>query len=138
MRQSNKLNFMNEMNEPNSVSETRNETRKEMDTKTMSSSSANFIVRPDPDLADLIPSFQENRRNELGELKAASGRGDFEFIRRMAHTWKGICRPYGFVHLETLSRSLEEAGEREAGPDVDRILAEVGDYLDNVRVVYDS
>lgn len=97
-----------------------------------------WVVRPDPDLADLIPSFQENRKIELADLKLARARSDYEFIRRMAHTWKGICRPYGFVHLETLSRSLEEAGEREAGPDVDTVLNEMTDYLENVRVVYDS
>lgn len=104
----------------------------------MSSSPTTWVVRPDPDLADLIPSFQENRKNELEELKAARGRNDFEFVRRMAHTWKGICRPYGFVHLETLSRSLEEAGEREDGGEVDQILGEIETYLQNVRVVYDA
>lgn len=106
--------------------------------KSTSSSPTTWVVRPDPDLADLIPSFQENRKNELVELKAARARGDYEFIRRMAHTWKGICRPYGFVHLETLSRALEEAGEREDGPDVDQVLNDMTDYMENVRVVYDS
>lgn len=103
-----------------------------------STSPTTWVVRPDPDLADLIPSFQENRKNELVALKGARAKGDYEFIRRMAHTWKGICRPYGFVHLETLSRSLEEAGEREDGGDVDQILNEMTDYMENVRVVYDS
>lgn len=103
-----------------------------------SSSPTTWVVRPDPDLADLIPSFLQNRRNELAELQQAHSRVDFEFVRRMAHTWKGICRPYGFVHLETLSRSLEEAGERENAADVEQILKEMTTYLDNVRVVYDN
>jgi HPt (histidine-containing phosphotransfer) domain-containing protein len=97
-----------------------------------------WVVRPDPDLADLIPSFMQNRRNELTELQQARSRNDYEFIRRMSHTWKGICRPYGFVHLETLSRSLEEAGERENAADVERIMDEMASYLDNVRIVYEN
>lgn len=80
----------------------------------------------------------QNRKNELEEIVSAKSRGDYEFIRRMAHTWKGICRPYGFVHLETLSRSLEEAGERENADEVGEILDEMREYLDNVRIVYDS
>ncbi len=104
----------------------------------MTSAPTTWVVRPDPDLADLIPSFMQNRRNELAELQTARERGDYEFIRRMSHTWKGICRPYGFVHLETLSRSLEEAGEREDATDVATIVSEMGSYLDNVRIVYDN
>ena len=96
-----------------------------------------WVVRPDPDLEDLIPSFMQNRKNELVELEGFVSRGDFEAIRRLAHTWKGICRPYGFVHLETLSRSLEEAGERQHIEDTKGIVAEIRDYIANVRIVYD-
>ncbi len=97
-----------------------------------------WVVRPDPDLADLIPSFLQNRRNELSELEGAVARGDFEFIRRMAHTWKGICRPYGFIHLETISRGLESAGTTESSPEISGLLSEIHNYLDNVRVVYEN
>jgi HPt (histidine-containing phosphotransfer) domain-containing protein len=97
-----------------------------------------WVVRPDPDLEDLIPSFVQNRRNELVEIRSALSKKDFEAIRRTAHTWKGICRPYGFVHLETLSRSLEGAGEREDASELKGIVEEIQSYLDNVRIVYDS
>lgn len=99
---------------------------------------ATWVVRPDPDLQDLVPSFLRNRRNELQEMDGALARGDFEFIRRLAHTWKGICRPYGFVHLETLSRILEETGQREDRQEATAIVGEIRTYLDNVRVVFDS
>jgi HPt (histidine-containing phosphotransfer) domain-containing protein len=99
---------------------------------------ATWVVRPDPDLADLIPAFMQNRRTELAELESAIARGDFEFIRRTAHTWKGICRPYGFMHLETLSRSLEEAGLVDDKDEVQAVIGEIRTYLQNVRIVYDS
>jgi HPt (histidine-containing phosphotransfer) domain-containing protein len=103
-----------------------------------SASPTTWVVRPDKDLEDLIPSFMQNRRNELVELQAAIRKNDFHFVRRLAHTWKGICRPYGFIHLETLSRSLEEAGEREDSSDVTRIADEIRDYIQNVRIVFDA
>lgn len=101
-------------------------------------SQTTWVVRPDPDLEDLIPTFMENRRNELADIQGAVARGDFDFIRRLAHTWKGICRPYGFVHLETLSRDLEVAGENESREEVGRIASEIKSYLENVRIVYDA
>jgi HPt (histidine-containing phosphotransfer) domain-containing protein len=108
------------------------------ETMTSQNSPTTWVVRPDPDLADLIPSFMQNRKNELEELQQARSRNDYEFVRRMSHTWKGICRPYGFIHLETLSKSLEEAGEREDAGDVGRIMDEMASYLENVRIVYDN
>jgi len=97
-----------------------------------------WVVHPDRDLEDLIPTFMQNRRNELEEVDAAVAKSDFEFIRRTAHTWKGICRPYGFIHLETLSRQLEVAGEEESQANAGGIAREMRAYLDNVRIVYDA
>ena len=97
-----------------------------------------WVVRPDKDLEDLIPSFMQNRRNELVEIDAAVKGQDFEFIRRLAHTWKGICRPYGFIHLETLSKSLEQSGEREDINAITQLAAEIRDYIENVRIVFEA
>ncbi len=103
-----------------------------------SPSTTTWVVRPDPDLEDLIPSFVANRRTDFEEIRKAIQRNDFEFIRRMAHTLKGICRPYGFTHLETLSKELEAAGQIEDLNAASRVAAEMQDYLDHVRIVYDS
>ena len=97
----------------------------------------NWIVRIDPELEDLIPAFLDNRRNELIELEAAVAGRNFEFIRRLAHTWKGICRPYGFNHLETLSFALEVASERESVPEIAAVVREIRAYLETVRFVQD-
>ena len=99
---------------------------------------ANWVVHPDKDLEDLIPTFLQNRRNELEEIDQAASKPDFEFIRRTAHTWKGICRPYGFIHLETLSKSLEVAGEAEDQAKTQAVALEIRVYLKNVRIVYDA
>lgn len=101
-------------------------------------STTTWVVRPDPDLEDLIPSFMGNRRNDLADIRQALTRNDFEFIRRTAHTLKGICRPYGFAHLETLSKELETAGQSEDPQAINRIADDMQSYLDNVRIVYDS
>jgi HPt (histidine-containing phosphotransfer) domain-containing protein len=109
-----------------------------MEDTTRSASTTTWVVRPDPDLEDLIPSFMGNRRNDLNDIRDAISRKDFEFIRRTAHTLKGICRPYGFEYLETLSKELETAGEHEDIGSIESVSARMQDYLDNVRIVYDS
>lgn len=100
--------------------------------------SMTWVVRPDPDLEDLIPSFMNNRRNDVIEIRQALGRSDYEHIQRTAHTLKGICRPYGFGQLEMLSKELEVAAQSEDTQKVGQIADEMQGYLENVRVVYDD
>lgn len=109
-----------------------------MEDMTRATATTTWVVRPDPDLEDLIPSFLGNRRTDLNDIRDAIARNDFEFIRRTAHTLKGICRPYGFEHLETLSKELETAGEREDASSIENVAQQMQEYLDNVRIVYDS
>jgi HPt (histidine-containing phosphotransfer) domain-containing protein len=97
-----------------------------------------WVVRPDRDLEDLIPDFMQNRKNELQDIQLAISKNDYEYIRRLAHTLKGICRPYGFEHLETLSKELEVAGQAEDMPKIQQIADKIAEYLKNVRIVYDS
>ena len=106
----------------------------------MSNASVHFeasdlVVQPDPDLADLIPDFLNNRRRDMADIKTSIEKNDFEFVRRTAHTLKGICRPYGFIYLETLSKRLEVAGQQESMADIETVAAEMNEYLDRVQVV---
>lgn len=95
-----------------------------------------WIVRPDPDLADLIPAFTENRHKELAEFEQCLARHDYDTIRRMAHTWKGICSPYGFVYLEGISRSLEQAALAGDEPKMADLMGQIKDYLSKVKIEY--
>jgi HPt (histidine-containing phosphotransfer) domain-containing protein len=96
-----------------------------------------WVAKPDPDLEDLIPSFLQNRKNELVEMEAALGRRDFDSIARSAHIWKGIARPYGFIHLEFMSRQIEDAAIKHNDHEVADILRDIREYLYNVKIIYE-
>lgn len=97
---------------------------------------ANWVARPDRDLQDLIPLFMDNRRKDLALADAAFALGDFNHIRRLAHSLKGICRPYGFPELEDMSKRLELAGEMESLAEVGKILVEMRAYVQTVKIVF--
>lgn len=94
-----------------------------------------WIIQPEPEIEDLVPTFMGNRFKELGQMEQAEGRSDDEEIRRLAHLWKGICRPYGFVELEGLSRDLEDAAKDGDRDRVRSIIAHIKTCLNNVRIV---
>jgi len=97
-----------------------------------------WIANPDPEIADLVPTFMQNRRVDLETLRDALLRKDFETIRRVAHTLKGICSPYGFAQLEMLAKRLEGAGIREELKEATDVLNEMQDFVENVQIIYDS
>lgn len=110
-----------------------------MPEKMISSSNASetcqWVIEPEPEIEDLVPTFLRNRFNELAVMEIAADRGDDEEIRRLAHLWKGVCRPYGFIDLEGLSRELEEAARANDRTRVSDLLKHIKFCLQNARIV---
>ena len=69
------------------------------------------------DIADLIPVFMKNRHKELDALRVALAAADFEQLRQLGHRMKGVGNSYGFNHVSTLGKSIEDgakSGDRAA------------------------
>lgn len=86
-------------------------------------------VEIDPDIFELVPSFCQNRKDELEELCKNLEDNDFESIARTSHTIKGIARPYGFPTLEDFSRQLETAAKAKDATLCKKIIDQAKAYL---------
>lgn len=86
----------------------------------------------DPDLMDLIPTFLENRRNEIGELREAVDAGDAGTVEDLAHRLKGLGGGYGFDYITTAGSAIEGLAREERLADVDPWLTALEDYLARV------
>ncbi|MBI4002958.1 MAG: response regulator, partial [Nitrospira defluvii] len=70
-----------------------------------------------PDVADRIareiqqrrPQFLEHRRKDLGAMRQAAARQDYEAIRTMGHRIKGVAGSYGFPDIGTVGQRLEQS-----------------------------
>jgi len=96
-----------------------------------------IVIRIDPDLADLIPGFLENRRKDIGNILTALERGDHETIRILGHSMKGCGSGYGFEAITDLGRSLEQAAKSGDVEDIKKKAAELSAYLDHLHIVYE-
>ena len=92
-------------------------------------------IQPPEELLEFIPSFLENRRNELEEMQGFVQQEDFVSISKTAHKWKGICQPYGFDDLGAFAIRLEGAAQQNHLADCKDILTIIRTYLENVHVV---
>ena len=93
-------------------------------------------VEIDKDLEDIVPAFLANRTADVATLSAALGAGDFEAIRILGHTLKGIGGGYGFERITELGALLEEAAKVQDRPAIATAIEQLGSYLQAVEVVY--
>jgi HPt (histidine-containing phosphotransfer) domain-containing protein len=98
---------------------------------------AHLTVRPDPDLADLVPVYLERRRNDILALADALLMGDHQTVRILGHSMKGSGGGYGFDGITEIGSRLERAGVEG---DVESARAGIDDlrsYLRNLEVLYE-
>ena len=89
------------------------------------------------DLEDLIPVFMSNRKKELDTLRLALASADFDQLRQLGHRMKGVGYSYGFDHVSTLGKHIEEgarSGDRAA---LEARIGEYADYLAKVEIVFE-
>lgn len=89
------------------------------------------------DLEDLIPVFLKNRHKELDTLRAALAAADFEQLQQVGHRMKGVGNSYGFNHVSTLGKYIEDgarSGDRAA---LEARIAEYAEYLSKVQIAYE-
>ena len=95
------------------------------------------VVRIDPDLADLIPGFLENRRKDITKILTALEQGDNETIRTLGHSMKGCGSGYGFNAITDLGRALEQAAKEGDTTAIKQQVAELSSYLDHLDIYYE-
>ncbi|MBN1254214.1 MAG: Hpt domain-containing protein [Deltaproteobacteria bacterium] len=96
-----------------------------------------IIIHVDPEIADLVPGFLENRRKDIKTMDAALKQGDFETIQILGHSMKGAGGSYGFDAVTDIGKSLEDAAKNNNAEEIQRSVGELAAYLDRVEVIYE-
>jgi HPt (histidine-containing phosphotransfer) domain-containing protein len=97
---------------------------------------AKITVHVDPDIADLIPGFLENRHKDIKTIGEALAQGNFEMIRFLGHSMKGAGGSYGFDAITDIGKSLEQAAIVQDAGVIKKYLQELFVYLDSIEVIY--
>ena len=89
------------------------------------------------DLEDLIPVFMRNRHKELDSLRAALAAADFEQLRQLGHRMKGVGNSYGFTHISTLGKYIEDGARSGDRASLQARVSEYEEYLSKVQITYE-
>ena len=96
-----------------------------------------YIVKVAKDLEDLIPTFLNNRKKELDNLRSALAAADFEQLRQLGHRMRGVGNSYGFDHVSTLGKHIEDGARSGDRASLEARIREYADYLAKVQIVYE-
>jgi len=90
------------------------------------------------DIADLIPAYMANRRAEVLELQRLLAANDFDAIGQIAHRMIGVGTPYGFTYITGTARTIRESAHARDAGGLRELIRALGDYVDNVKIVYED
>jgi CheY-like chemotaxis protein/HPt (histidine-containing phosphotransfer) domain-containing protein len=96
-----------------------------------------ILVRGNPGFADLIPTFLQNRGQDVIAMQDALDRGDFESVASLGHGMKGAGGTFGFQAISDIGAALEHAAESADNDASRKWVGELSRYLDRVEVVPD-
>lgn len=88
----------------------------------------------DEDALELAPGYLANRRKELTVLRNALAQGNFETLCSLGHKMKGSGGGYGFERITGIGGNLESSAKVQNAPAIERIIADLQDYLDRVEI----
>ncbi|MDH3616555.1 MAG: Hpt domain-containing protein [Gammaproteobacteria bacterium] len=101
----------------------------------VNSESGKPIEIADPFARRLIGKYLDHRKDDIGKLKSALEDSDFETIRITGHNLYGSGAAYGLDDISWLGESIEHAADARDGPQIERLIGELTDFLRKLRVV---
>lgn len=88
------------------------------------------------DLEDIAPIFLENRKKDVGTLRAAVSAKDFSTLQALGHRMKGDGGGYGFDTISEIGAGLENAAKLNDLDALEKHIAALEDFLKRVSVHY--
>ena len=88
------------------------------------------------DIEDLIPTFLNNRRNEVEALRLALDWQNFEHLAYLGNRMMGCGTPYGFDQVSIIGQFIAEAAQSKNGDLVADKIEQYADYLSCVQISF--
>lgn len=94
-------------------------------------------VRPDPEIADMIPVFLAHQKRDIPLITAAIGRGDYKAAADFGHRTTGAGGSYGFPEISAIAQRIEQAAKGRDGARVLHELKELSEHLNRLTIAND-
>ena len=96
--------------------------------------SEKIVVKVDPELEELIPSYLQNLEKNTANIKAGLKKDDMELCRSLGHNMKGSGGSYGFDFISEMGKQIEDAARTAKNKEIEECLGKLEDYLGRLEV----
>lgn len=93
-----------------------------------------IIIRVDPDLIELIPGFLQSVRDQILMLSELLHENQYDEIRKIGHSLKGVGGGYGFQMITELGGRIEESAKMQCNNDIEQGLDNLKRFLDRIQI----
>lgn len=100
----------------------------------MSGSGEKIVIKADPDIAELIPGYLENRRRDVIKIREAIESCDYKTIEYLGHSMRGSGEGYGFSDISSIGQVLERAAREHNEEVIQRQIDELVRYMGRLEV----
>ncbi|WKZ18684.1 MAG: hypothetical protein QY310_14855 [Candidatus Jettenia sp. CY-1] len=88
-------------------------------------------------IANFIPAFFKNRRNDIKFAWEALELCDYDTIQILGFSMKGAGEGYGFDTICDIGLSLYQAAKDKNPQEIRKQVSKLSNYLDRVNIVYE-
>ncbi len=92
------------------------------------------VVEIDPDIAELVPGFLNNRKGDTAKISRLLEEGNLEEIRIIGHSMAGSAGGYGFPEIGKIGKAIEAAALTSRIEDIKKANSTLAEYLLIVNV----
>ena len=93
-------------------------------------------VQVDKDLADIMPTFLNNRNKDIELITKSLSTGDLAGIESVAHKLAGNAGGYGLADLGIIGREMETSAKQKNMEQVQKLFQKMKDYLANLDIEF--
>jgi HPt (histidine-containing phosphotransfer) domain-containing protein len=94
-----------------------------------------ILLRVKPKLADRIPAYLQNCRQNVIVMLDALDRVDFETVTSLGHQMRGSGGAYGFQAITDIGAALQQAAESADTDGSRKWVDELSNYLDGAKTI---
>ena len=103
----------------------------------MKTNDSKIIVKINPELAELIPTFLKNRGTDIPTMLEALKTGDYIAIERTGHGMKGSGSGFGFDAISEIGGLIEEAAKQKNESEVKKGIEDFSNYMSRIEIIYE-
>ena len=108
-----------------------------MDINPKSGLNGKNLVKIDPELREIVPSFIKNRHKDVLEMPEFLKKSDYKAIERVGHGMKGSGSGFGFDVISNIGARLEKASKEKNADDISNCIGELSRYMEHLEISYE-